>query len=102
LSQLPLWVAKTQGELQETTINITEIRYGIDSYKSTANYILKGVESEHAERFYLKDLQDEKGPQGIIYGKRAGFSQSIGVTAQKRAKFNPTKYRTKRRWGKKK
>lgn len=94
LNKVDGWVSKVQGKLAPNTIDVTKLNPGC--YKSTANYILKGVDPEYADCFHLSVLQDRKGPQGLIYGKRAGFSQSIGVTAQRKAEFNPTQHRRQR------
>lgn len=91
LNKIESWISKTQGDLASYTVCIKKLNPGC--YKSTANYILKGVDPEYAEHFHLSELQDRKGSQGLIYGKRAGFSQSIGVTAQKNLFFSCTQYR---------
>lgn len=96
LEKLPVWITKTQGLPLDTTIYTSKIEYGIDSYKAVANYILKGVDPEFAEHFFLDQLQKQKGAQGAVFGKRAGFSQSIGTTAQRRAMFNAKHHRAKR------
>lgn len=96
LEKLPNWVEIVQGPSSDTTICTSKIEYGVDSFKSTANYILKGIDPEFAEDYFLTKLQNTKGPQGDVFGKRAGFGPAIGVTAQKRAKFDPKKHRARR------
>lgn len=95
-SGLKRWVEKSQGPLNDTTICITKIRYGVDSYKSVANYITKGVDPDYITHFHLQDYQSDKGAQGTVWGKRAGFSQAIGVTAQRKVEFNAKAYRATR------
>ena len=65
-----------------------------DAYKSTANYILKGVHPDDANNFYIQHLC---APQGSIHGQRAGFSNSLGPRAIADDNFNPTAYRRQRR-----
>ena len=97
LEKLSIWVEKVQGTPNDTTIYTEKIVYGVDAYKATANYIMKGGDPEYGALYFLDQLQEEHGDQGKVYGKRAGFSISIGVTAQKRAKFNARKYKAKRK-----
>lgn len=93
------WVLKIQGTIQPHTIKIKKINP--QAYKTIANYILKGCDPEYAEHFHLSELQSCKGPQGLTTGKRAGFSPSIGVTAQRNLSFDPKSYRRTRLMGRK-
>lgn len=90
------WVELVQGPLTPETVYTKKVRHGIDAYKALANYSLKGIDPRHADRFFLADLLSKHGPQGPVFGKRAGHSQAIGKTAQTNARFNPTGYRQKR------
>ena len=44
IENLDRWVKNTQGPISDKNIFTTKIQYGVDSYKSVANYILKGVD----------------------------------------------------------
>ncbi len=94
--KLPRWIAAVQGELESNTVKsqlITE-----DEYWDRAYYIIKGLDPDFIDHFGMRYLCDQKGPQGVIYGQRAGFSRAMGPVAMKRKNFSPKLYyRMKRR-----
>jgi hypothetical protein len=53
-----------------------------------ANYINKGVDPLYQSHFHLEYMAKEHGPQGVIWGKRAGVSPFIGRTARKAAEWH--------------
>ena len=89
------WIATTQGELTDCTLSCRDIDNGKDM--NVAYYMIKGVEPEYLDYFKIPQQHQEKGPQGTIYGTRAGFSRSLGPVAMKAAKFNPMKYYRKKK-----
>jgi len=92
-SKLTAWVRKSQGMPDEVTINIQPIT---KTYKSVANYILKGVDPEFIQHFHLQKQFLKHGLQGTVFGKRAGYSLNIGRSAIKSVEFNAKAYRRRR------
>jgi hypothetical protein len=88
--KLPRWIEAVQGKLDCDTLKTQPIKKGDDTY--VTKYIIKGIEPEYIDHFGLRRLHDEKGPQGTIYGQRAGFSRSLGPTAIDKADFHPMRY----------
>lgn len=92
-AKLHSWVRKTQGAPDEVTIDIQPIT---KSYKSVANYIVKGVDPDFVQHFHLQKLVLKHGSQGKIHGKRAGYSLNVGRSAIKTVAFNAKAYRRRR------
>ena len=88
--KLPRWIALVQGKLDEYTLSEQPIltNESID----VARYTIKGINPDYVDRFGLRRLHDRKGPQGTIYGQRAGFSRALGPRAMDKAGFSPMKY----------
>jgi len=87
--KLPRWVERAQGSIGSFDVNIQPVTLG--STASLAKYILKGTQDTHIDHFHLGNVYD--GPQGSIWGKRAGSSPSIGKTARDRAGFKRREHR---------
>jgi len=93
--KLPRWIASVQGQLvgdgisNESGDTLNNQKLKSDGYNTVAKYIIKGIDPDFINHFGLRALHDRKGPQGIIYGQRAGFSRSLGPTAMKRGHFKP-------------
>jgi len=88
--KLPIWIEKVQGELEQDTLSAEPLMPR--GYKAVAFYINKGVDPEFIDHFNLRHWHDKRGPQGVIYGQRAGFSRSMGPTAIRNAGFDPVAY----------
>lgn len=88
--KLRRWVLKAQGEVGPFDINIQPVT--LESTATLAKYILKGTQETHIDHFYLGTVYD--GPQGSIWGKRAGSSPSIGKTARDRTGFKRRAHRS--------
>ena len=88
--KLPRWIGSVQGELDEYTLSEQPIltNESID----VVRYTIKGIDPDCIDRFGLRRLHDRKGPQGTIYGQRAGFSRSLGPKAIWKSGFDPMKY----------
>lgn len=84
------WIEKVQGELEEDTLHSKPLRQA--GYKAVAFYINKGVDPEYIDHFNVRHWYDNRGPQGTIYGLRAGFSRSLGPKAIRDARFDPVAY----------
>ena len=97
--KLPVWVEKVQGPIGPKTVKCSRIDHY--SYKSIANYMMKGIEPEHVDRFNLRPYVDKKGFQGVVHGQRAGFSRNSGPRTVRRNKtlhgFCPTTQRRERK-----
>ncbi len=66
-----------------------------EAYKSTANYMLKGLHPDDAAKYYISNIC---APQGLINGQRAGFSNNLGPSAIRGDDgFDATEYRQARR-----
>lgn len=97
LDLLPRWVTSLEHKGSETRIRavnhapapkgVVDVRRIYNS-PSLCKYMLKGIESEHAARFGVKDVSD----QGLVVGRRTGCSRNIGRTARKRAGYKPLRY----------
>lgn len=94
-AKLIVWISKVEGEPDYHKVRLSEIDH--TRYKLLAKYILKGTDPEFIDKFYLRGFYDSKGPQGPVFGCRAGSSRALGVAAIKRAEFVPTAYRHSKR-----
>jgi len=108
IRMLPKWVLKAQGVCGPFDVDIQEVEPG--THKGLANYILKGTDPAFLEHFHLTELYEKNGPQGIIYGKRAGLSQCLDAAARNAGNFkkrrskvsypiNPTQPVVTPQWG---
>lgn len=94
---LPKWIEKTQGDLDEFTLNIDYIEPS--ALKAPANYILKGIDPESVQNYFgAYDHYLKAGEQGTIFGQRAGTSISLGKTARRRNGFCKHKYRQSKKY----
>jgi hypothetical protein len=61
--------------------------------KRVAKYIFKPTEPDFLDHFHLRELHDQHGPQGTIYGRLAIVSPAVGATAGKDAEWDPSRPR---------
>jgi len=87
--KLHLWCQRVLGNYSKGDVYIDEVN--IDAYKQPANYILKGIDPFHMQRFHLSKFN--KGPQGVVYGCRARPSNALNTSARKKANFNASDFR---------
>ena len=76
------WVRKVQGDVGPHDVNVQPVT---GNEKSLAKYLVKGTDPHFLDHFYLTGVH---APQGEVYGKRAGFSPSLGHVARRTAGFN--------------
>lgn len=76
-ARLPIWLAKVTGGLHcaESAINIKPAHTPLGARK----YMLKGIDPAFADFYRIQHI-----PQGLVYGKRCGFSQNLGPTSCRR------------------
>ena len=86
-SKLIKWVAKVQGEVGPFDIDVQDIKPGTE--KGLAKYVLKATEPEYVDHFYLRELVERHGDQGVVWGKRAGVSVSVGKAERDNNGFQP-------------
>lgn len=100
IEKLPIWIAGVQGELEDHTLSSELIRQG--GNRTIRYYITKGVDPEYIDYFNMRERYDANGPQGTIYGQRAGFSRCLGPKAIKDDEFDPRayhrEYRNRQNW----
>lgn len=89
---LPRWIERVQGPLTPFTYREKPIR--ASHAKRLAKYLVKGTEPAFLEHFFLREMHDEHGPQGEIWGKRAGVSPALGHTVRRAAAFRPRRRRS--------
>ena len=88
LRKLPQWLARAQGLCAANDCHVQPINP--DYAKRLAKYIVKGVDPAYIAHFYLSETATD---QGMIYGKRAGVSPSLGPAMRKRENFKPRRRR---------
>ena len=82
--QLPAWIEATAGSIDgPSTIKHRRI-YGIVGAK---RYILKGMDPHFARAWKIRP-----SPQGVVIGRRSGFSRSLGPTARRTADYRPRRH----------
>ncbi|QWK79419.1 hypothetical protein [Ochrobactrum sp. BTU1] len=81
--KLVRWLQRYQRFVGPRTIKIEDVNP--HTVKNIGNYMVKGVDPRFASFLHL---QNRICHQGIVRGQRCRSSQSIGVTARKRAGFN--------------
>lgn len=91
LRKLPRWIERVQGSLTPFTYHEQAIDQAYA--KRLAKYLVKGTEPAFLEHFYLRELHEEHGPQGEVWGKRAGVSPSLGHVVRRSASFRPQRGR---------
>lgn len=80
--ELTRWVAATTGGIIDSKAILTKPAY---RPSGVADYMLKGLRPHHAKRLGVTPAY-----QGIVVGKRCGFSESLGPTAIKRHRERAT------------
>jgi hypothetical protein len=81
---LPLWIAATVGEpVPHDTVKHRSI-YNVTGLK---RYVLKGMDPHFAPLWKIRPV-----PQGLIVGKRSGFSRNLGPTARARVGYRPQRH----------
>jgi hypothetical protein len=79
-TKLPEWLGRVAGNIRcrESAINVKPV----SNLRSLARYLLKGMDSRYAPRYSVRHE-----PQGLVCGKRCGFSKSLGPAARTRSKL---------------
>ena len=81
---LPQWIASTVGEpVPHDTVKHRPI-YNVTGLK---RYVLKGMDPHFAPKWKIRPV-----PQGLIIGKRSGFSRNLGPTARARIGYRPRRH----------
>jgi len=92
--KLRVWIEGVQGALEGHTLHAAAINPA--RYRTLSFYIIKGIDPEYVDYFNFRERYERKGPQGLIFGQRAGVSRALGRKAMKRDNFDPiTYYRAK-------
>jgi hypothetical protein len=75
-AKVPEWLGRVAGSIRcrESAINVKPV----SNLRTLARYLLKGMDSRYAPRYSVRHE-----PQGLVYGKRCGFSKSLGPAANK-------------------
>lgn len=89
--KLPGWVEKVQGPITPHTIWQDAIP--ASHAKRIAKYMAKGTDPIYLGHFYLEELHEQHGPQGTVWGKRAGVSPALGESARRAVGFRPRRRR---------
>lgn len=84
--KLPRWVEKAQGECGPFDVHVQEINQ--DYAKRLAKYVVKATDPAFTAHFHLQGIA---AAQGVVYGKRAGVSPSLGHTIRREAGFKPVR-----------
>lgn len=82
--RLPRWLKRAQGECRPHDVHVDPIRQS--HVKRLAKYIVKGTDPTFIDHFFLGDCA---APQGLVHGKRAGVSPSLGHAARRAVGFRP-------------
>lgn len=81
---LPQWIAATVGgPVSHDTVKHRPI-YNVTGLK---RYVLKGMDPHFAPLWKICPV-----PQGLIVGKRSGFSRNLGPTARARVGYRPQRH----------
>lgn len=86
--KLSRWVARAHQGVEQFDVSCEPVNPAYA--KKLAKYIVKGTDPAYVEHFYLGDVHTD---QGVIWGKRAGISPSLGTTARREAGFRPRRGR---------
>ena len=78
-ARLPVWLAKGTGGItcEDSAINV-KLAY---TPLGAGKYMMKGIDPAYAAFYRIRPV-----PQGIVHGKRCGFSQSLGPSACRQAR----------------
>jgi hypothetical protein len=78
-ARLPLWLEKVSGGIngEDSAINV-KLAY---TPLGAGKYMMKGIDPAYAAFYRIRPV-----PQGIVHGKRCGFSQSLGPSACRQAR----------------
>ena len=78
-ARLPIWLAKVTGGIicDDSAINVKPAHTPLGAGK----YMMKGIDPAYAAFYRIRPV-----PQGIVHGKRCGFSQSLGPSACRQAR----------------
>lgn len=82
---VPEWVTATAGTIDSPAAIKHRRIYGLIGAK---RYILKGMDPHFAHIWKIRPT-----PQGLITGRRSGFSRSLGPAARRTADYRPQRYR---------
>lgn len=81
---LPVWIEATAGPIDGPGAIKHRRIYGIVGAK---RYVLKGMDPHFARAWKIRP-----SPQGIIIGRRSGFSRSLGPIARRAASYRPQRH----------
>ena len=81
---VPAWVAATTAGAIETNAVKHRRIYSIIGAK---RYVLKGMDPHFARMWQIRP-----SPQGMIVGKRSGFSRNLGPIARKKLAYRPLRH----------
>lgn len=78
-ARLPQWLEKVTGGItcEDSAINVKPAYTPLGAGK----YMMKGIDPAYAAFYRIHPV-----PQGIVHGKRCGFSQSLGPSACRQAR----------------
>lgn len=86
--KLERWMEKSQGSIGEFDLFAQPV--DPDTDKTLAKYIVKGTDRRYVPYLHLQTVA---APQGVVLGRRATASPSIGRSARKKAGFIPRLHR---------
>lgn len=81
--KLPLWVAKAQGSCGSFDVDVQSVDQAY--IPALSKYVLKGADPAYVSHFHLERVANDHGPQGIVWGKRAGASLTLDRAARRAA-----------------
>ena len=88
---LPQWIAATVGgPVPHNTVKHRPI-YNVTGLK---RYMLKGMDAHFAPSWKIRPV-----PQGLVIGKRSGFSRNLGPAARARVGYRPQRHFSTSRTG---
>ena len=87
--KLQQWVTKVRGVVGPYDVHVQPVE--VAYHKRLAKYVLKGTDRNYTRHFHLEDV--DEGPQGEVWGRRAGISQAIGRRARARDSYHPGRNR---------
>ncbi len=79
--RLPLWIASVAGEPEGPGVMKARPIYNITGLK---RYMLKGVDPAYGALYRVRPVD-----QGVVVGRRSGFSRNLGPTVRKEAGYRP-------------
>ena len=87
-AKLQQWLASLAGDTPEPSVADVRPIYNLVGAR---RYVLKGTEPVWAEHLAVRPV-----PQGLVFGKRSGFSRNLGPAARKRGGYRPQSVRPSR------